>query len=202
MSTLIRNATILTMNDALEIVQGSVSVRDGRIAAVGAEPSEPHDTVIDAGGAYLLPGFIQTHVHLCQTLFRGYADDMPLLEWLRRRVWPMEAAHTSATLRASARVAAAELLLSGTTTALTMETVHDTDVVFEALDEMGLRAVVGKCMMDSDQQVPARLPEETRASIDESVALRKRWDGKARRRPHAAVPPRVAGAGSRQPLEA
>ena len=201
-STLIRNATILTMNDALDIVQGSVSVRDGRIAAVGAEPAEKHDTVIDAGGAYLLPGFIQTHIHLCQTLFRGYADDMPLLEWLRRRVWPMEAAHTPATLRASARVAAAELLLSGTTTALTMETVHDTDVVFEALDEMGLRAVVGKCMMDSDQQVPARLQEKTRASIDESVALRKRWDGKAGGRLHAAFAPRFAVSCSRDLLEA
>src|SRR5436190_9562746 len=194
------------MNDALDIVQGSVSVRDGRIAAVGAEPTGSndarHDAVIDAGGAYLLPGFIQTHIHLCQTLFRGYADDMPLLEWLRRRVWPMEAAHTPATLRASARVAAAELLLSGTTTALTMETVHDTDVVFEALDEMGLRAVVGKCMMDSDQQVPARLQEKTRASIDESVALRKRWDGKAGGRLHAAFAPRFAVSCSRELLEA
>jgi 5-methylthioadenosine/S-adenosylhomocysteine deaminase len=142
-ATLVRNATILTMNDALDIVQGSVSVRDGRIASVGAEPAGWSGAVIDARGAYLLPGFIQTHVHLCQTLFRGYADDMPLLEWLRRRVWPMEAAHTPQTLRASARLAAAELILSGTTTALTMETVHDTDVVFEALEEMGLRAVVG-----------------------------------------------------------
>jgi 5-methylthioadenosine/S-adenosylhomocysteine deaminase len=201
-STLIRNATILTMNDARDIVQGAVSVRDGRIAAVGAEPSESHDAVIDAGGAYLLPGFIQTHVHLCQTLFRGYADDMPLLEWLRRRVWPMEAAHTPGTLRASARLAAAELLLSGTTTALTMETVHDTDVVFEALDEMGMRAVVGKCMMDSDQQVPARLQERTRASIDESVALRKRWDGKGNGRLHAAFAPRFAVSCSRELLEA
>jgi len=190
------------MNDALDIVEGAVSVRDGRIAAVGAEPAERHDTVIDAGGAYLLPGFIQTHVHLCQTLFRGYADDMPLLEWLRTRVWPMEAAHTPATLRASTRLAAAELLLSGTTTALTMETVHDTDVVFEALDEMGLRAVVGKCMMDSDQQVPKRLQERTRASIDESVALRKRWDGKANGRLHAAFAPRFAVSCSRELLEA
>jgi len=114
----------------------------------------------------------------------------------------MEAAHTPATLRASARVAAAELLLSGTTTALTMETVHDTDVVFEALDEMGLRAVVGKCMMDSDQQVPARLQEKTRASIDESVALRKRWDGKAGGRLHAAFAPRFAVSCSRELLEA
>jgi 5-methylthioadenosine/S-adenosylhomocysteine deaminase len=201
-STLIRNATILTMNDARDIVEGAVSVRNGRIAAVGAEPPEPHDTVIDARGAYLLPGFIQTHVHLCQTLFRGYADDMPLLEWLRRRVWPMEAAHTPATLRASARLGAAELLLSGTTTALTMETVHDTDAVFEALDEMGLRAVVGKCMMDSDRQVPSRLREETRASIDESVALRERWNGKANGRLHAAFAPRFAISCSRELLEA
>jgi 5-methylthioadenosine/S-adenosylhomocysteine deaminase len=201
-STLIRNATIVTMNDALDIVHGTVSVRDGRIASVGAAPAEPHDATIDAGGAYLLPGFIQTHVHLCQTLFRGYADDMPLLDWLRRRVWPMEAAHTPATLRASARLAASELLLGGTTTALTMETVHDTDVVFEALAEMGLRAVVGKCMMDSDRQVPKRLQEKTRESIDESVALRKRWDGKANGRLRAAFAPRFAVSCSRELLEA
>ena len=93
-TTLIRNATILTMNDALEIIEGAVMVRDGRILSVGAEPSAPCDHVINAGGDYLLPGFIQTHVHLCQTLFRSYADDMPLLEWLQRRIWPMEAAHS------------------------------------------------------------------------------------------------------------
>jgi len=190
------------MNDALDIVEGAVSVRDGRIVSIGAEPAERHDTTIDAGGAYLLPGFIQTHVHLCQTLFRGHADDMPLLDWLKRRVWPMEAAHTPATLRASARLAATELMLSGTTTALTMETVHDTDVVFEALDEMGLRAVVGKCMMDSDQEVPSRLQEKTRESIDESVALRKRWDGKANGRLRAAFAPRFAVSCSRELLEA
>jgi 5-methylthioadenosine/S-adenosylhomocysteine deaminase len=74
------------MNDALDVVEGCVSIEDGRIVSVGAEPDRRHDTVIDARGAYLLPGFIQTHVHLCQTLFRGYADDLPLLEWLRRCV--------------------------------------------------------------------------------------------------------------------
>jgi 5-methylthioadenosine/S-adenosylhomocysteine deaminase len=200
--TLIHNATIVTMNDALDIVEGAVSVRDGRIVSVGPEPSEPHETVIDAHGDYLLPGFIQTHVHLCQTLFRGYADDMPLLEWLRRRVWPMEASHTPDTLRASARLAASELLLSGTTTVLTMETVHDTDVVFDTVDHIGLRAVIGKCMMDSDREVPRRLQERTRESIDESVALRKRWDGKAGGRLRAAFAPRFAVSCSRELLEA
>ncbi len=200
--TLIRNATIVTMNDALDIVRGAVSIRDGRIVSVGPEPADAHETVIDAQRDYLLPGLIQTHVHLCQTLFRGYADDMPLLEWLRRRVWPMEAAHTPDTLRASARLAASELLLSGTTTALTMETVHDTDVVFDTLDRMGMRAVVGKCMMDSDREVPKRLQERTRDSIDESVALRTRWDGKGRGRLRAAFAPRFAVSCSRELLEA
>jgi 5-methylthioadenosine/S-adenosylhomocysteine deaminase len=200
--TLIRNATIVTMNDALDIVAGAVSVRDGRIVSVGPEPADPHETVVDAHGDYLLPGFIQTHVHLCQTLFRGYADDLPLLDWLRRRVWPMEAAHTPDTLRAAARLAAGELLLGGTTTVLTMETVHDTDVVFDTVDRMGLRAVIGKCMMDSDRDVPRRLQERTRDSIDESVALRKRWDGMGGGRLRAAFAPRFAVSCSRQLLEA
>lgn len=201
-STLIRNATILTMNDRLDVVEGAIVVSDGRIVHVGAEADGRHDTVIDARGGYVLPGFIQTHIHLCQTLFRGSADDMPLLEWLKRRIWPMEAAHTPSTLRTSTMLAASELLLTGTTTVLTMETVHDTDVVFETLAAVGLRAVVGKCMMDSDDQVPRRLQEETRASIDESLALRKRWDGAAGGRLQAAFAPRFAVSCSRALLEA
>ncbi len=200
-STLIRNAHIVTMNDRLDVGDGAVVVRDGLIVSIGPEPDGRFDTVINAGGAYLLPGFIQTHIHLCQTLFRGSADDMPLLEWLRRRVWPMEAAHSPATLAASARMAAAELLLGGTTTVLTMETVHDTDVVFETLAESGMRATVGKCMMDSDDQVPARLQEKTQKSIDESLSLRARWDGAANGRLRAAFAPRFAVSCSRTLLE-
>jgi cytosine/adenosine deaminase-related metal-dependent hydrolase len=127
---------------------------------------------------------------------------MPLLEWLKRRVWPMEAAHTPATLRASARLAAAELLLSGTTSVLTMETVHDTDVVFETLAEIGLRASVGKCMMDASGDAPARLQEKTTRSIDESLALKTRWDGAANGRLRAAFAPRFAVSCSRELLEA
>ena len=190
------------MNDAFDVVPGDVFVRDGAIVAVGRVGDAAADRVIDVGGDYVIPGFVQTHVHLCQTLFRSFADDLPLLDWLRRRVWPLEAAHSPATLRASTRLAAAELLLSGTTTALTMETVHDTDVVFEALQAFGLRATVGKCMMDADDQVPARLREETQASIDESVAMHARWHGAADGRLRAAFAPRFAVSCSRKLLEA
>lgn len=202
MSLLIRNAFILTMNDALDVISGDVLVQAGRVAAVGDVGDLRADRVINAGGGYLLPGFIQTHVHLCQTLFRGYADDLALLDWLKTRIWPMEAAHTRSSLAAAARLAAAELLLGGTTSVLTMETVHDTDAVFEALEPLGLRAVVGKCMMDAGAGVPARLVEETRRSIDESLMLAARWHGRAHGRLRTAFAPRFAISCSRELLEA
>src|SRR6476646_3655841 len=201
-SLLIRGGTILTLNDRWDVIEGDVSIRDGRIAAIGPNLTGPHDRVVEAHGGYVLPGLIQTHIHLCQTLFRGYADDLALMDWLRSRVWPMEAAHTPDTLRAAARLATTELLASGTTAVLTMETVHDTDVVFEEVAASGLRATIGKCMMDFDAEVPKRLREATRASIDESVAIRQRWDGAENGRLHAAFAPRFAVSCSRELLEA
>lgn len=199
---LIRSATILTLDDVLDIVHGDVLVQDGRIAAVGRVAPVAGARVIDARGGFVLPGFVQTHVHLCQTLFRGYADDLALLDWLATRVWPMEAAHTPRSLAAAARLAASELLLGGTTSVLTMETVHDTDAVFEALEPMGLRATVGKCMMDADEQAPRRLIEATQASLDESLALSARWHGRANGRLRAALAPRFAVSCSRELLAA
>lgn len=202
MSLLIRNATILTMNESLDILSGDVFVRAGRIERVGDVGDVRAETNIAAGGNFLLPGFIHTHIHLCQTLFRGYADDLALLDWLKTRIWPMEAAHTAASLAAAARLAAAELLLGGTTGVLTMETVHDTDAVFEALEPTGIRAIVGKCMMDANPEVPSRLLESTAASIDESTALAARWHGRANGRLSAAFAPRFAPSCSRELLEA
>ena len=91
------------MNDALDVVDGRRLDRrraDCRRRPRGVETSQR--TIIDAEGGLVLPGFVQTHIHLCQTLFRGLADDLPLLAWLRTRVWPLEAAHDAATLRAAA----------------------------------------------------------------------------------------------------
>jgi 5-methylthioadenosine/S-adenosylhomocysteine deaminase len=203
---LVRNGLVLTLDDHLHIVSGDVAAQDGRIVAVGPDAARAipaPDTVLDARGGYVLPGLVQTHVHLCQTIFRGAADDLALLDWLRRRVWPLEAAHDPASLRASTRLASAELLLSGTTTVLTMETVHDTDAVLEALEETGLRATVGKCLMDADAgDVPARLREPTGRAIDESLALRRRWNGAAGGRLRVAFAPRFAVSCTRELLEA
>jgi 5-methylthioadenosine/S-adenosylhomocysteine deaminase len=205
-SWLIRNATLLTLNVRHDVLHGGLAVIDGRIVAVGPEAERhpgPFARVLDARGGLVLPGFVQTHVHLCQTIFRGFADDLVLLEWLRRRVWPLEAAHTPASLRASTLLASAELLRSGTTSVLTMETVHDTDVVLETLAATGLRATVGKCMMDaSTSDVPRRLHEASKQSLDESLALHRRWNGAADGRLRVALAPRFAVSCSRGLLEA
>ncbi len=149
----------------------------------------------------MLPGFVQTHIHLCQTLFRGAADDLQLIDWLKKRVWPMEAAHTPASIRASARLGIAEMIRGGTTSALTMETVSHTEEVFRAVEETGFRATVGKCMMDKGDEVPEGLREEAAASVAESLALLERWHDRAEGRIRYCFAPRFAVSCTRELLE-
>ncbi len=179
------------MDDTDSIVPGDLLIRDGLITSIG-QTGETADIVIDASGCVVLPGFVQTHIHLCQTLFRGSADDLSLLDWLKKRVWPMEAAHSAASVRASARLGVAELIKGGTTCALTMETVNHTEEVFKVVEESGLRAIVGKCMMDKGDDVPHALHEETEDSIKESVSLLTAWHGKAEGRIGYCFAPRFA----------
>ena len=153
-SILIKNGTLITMDSANTIVHGDLLVSDGRIADIGGS-EQTADTVIDATGCAVIPGFVQTHIHLCQTIFRGAADDLALIDWLKQRVWPMEAAHSPASIKASARLGIAELIKGGTTCALTMETVNHTGEVFKVVEETGFRATVGKCMMDKGDEVPS-----------------------------------------------
>ena len=134
---------------------------------------------MDAKGAAIIPGFVHGHLHACQTLFRGRADGLELLDWLRERIWPYEAAHDAASLRASADLTFTELLLGGATGALDMGTVHHYDTVFESARDAGIRLTGGKAMMDAGQGVPRGLKETTRRSLDESLALLERWHGAA-----------------------
>src|SRR5512133_2348306 len=107
--TLITCGTIVTMDPTRRIIRdGALLVGDNRIERVLTREERdrmgPFDGArVDAGPMTAIPGFVQTHVHLCQTLFRGLADDLELLDWLKQRIWPMEAAHTPASLAAAAR---------------------------------------------------------------------------------------------------
>ena len=166
MSLLFRNATILTMNDALEIIAGDVLVDAGRIVEIGnlSATAGYHARSTRAAVISSRDSSRRTSTS-ARRCFAATPTTSRCIDWLKTRIWPMEAAHTPASLAAATRLAAAELLLGGTTTVLTMETVHDTDAVFEALEPMGLRAVVGKCMMDADAARPGA-PARTDRRID------------------------------------
>ena len=199
-SVLIKNGTLVTMDGRNSIVRGNLLVRDQRIVEIGGT-GQTADTVIDAAGCAVIPGFVQTHIHLCQTIFRGAADDLALIDWLKQRVWPMEAAHSAASIRASARLGIAELIKGGTTCALTMETVNHTAEVFKVVEESGFRATVGKCMMDKGDEVPRALQEQTSNSIAESVELLEEWHGKASGRIRYCFAPRFAVSCTHELLE-
>lgn len=180
------------MDPERRVFRGDLLVADGRIVALGDVGPTDADLVVDAGGAAVLPGLIQTHVHLCQTIFRGQADDLELLDWLERRVWPLEAAHDAESVAAAASLGCAELILGGTTTAVDMGTVHHTEEILRVLADSGLRAFAGKCMMDYGAAVPAGLRETREDSLRESLELFDRWDGAADGRIRYCFAPRFA----------
>ena len=176
MSTiLIKQAEIITMNDGGEQFIGDILIEGDRIVAIGNRLDQKADKIIDASGRIVIPGFVQTHIHLCQTLFRGKADDLALMDWLRNRIWPLEAAHDEESIYYSAMLGIGELIQSGTTTIVDMETVHHTDYAMQAIATGGIRAISGKVMMDKGTSVPKRLQENTAKSIQKSVDLLEKW---------------------------
>lgn len=101
------NALILTQNAQREVLRGHLELAGGRIVAIHADTVKPPTSVrsLDASGLLVMPGLIQPHIHLCQTLFRNLADELELLDWLSERIWPFEAAHTAESLYLSAQLA-------------------------------------------------------------------------------------------------
>jgi len=171
------------------IVVGDVVVEGERISGVGVEAAHG-GREIDATGCLVIPGLVQAHVHLGQTLFRGLADDMDVIEWLRERIWPLEQAHDRCSVKASAALGIAELLTGGTTAALSMESVSYTDAVFEAAEELGIRATIGKALMDRWEPGTEMWGEETDEGWRDQIRLVETWHGAANGRIHVALSPR------------
>jgi 5-methylthioadenosine/S-adenosylhomocysteine deaminase len=188
----IGNATIVTMNATREVLHGAELLIEGdRIVRIGATGRHRRPRrFIDARGKVVLPGLVHGHLHACQTLARGRADGLELLEWLRERLWPFEAAHDAESMRASADLTFLECLTSGATAALDMGSVHHYQQVFESARDAGIRLTGGKCMIDSGQGVPRGLRETTESSLAESVRLLDAWHGQAGGRLRYALAPR------------
>jgi 5-methylthioadenosine/S-adenosylhomocysteine deaminase len=189
---LIKNGLVVT-NDAKDsVVHRDVLVQEDTILALGENLKDEEAYIIDAAGKVVIPGFVQPHVHLTQTLFRGRADDLELMDFLKERIWKFEGRHTEKTNYLSAKLGIAELIRSGTTTILDMGTVNHQDSIFQGILESGIRAISGKCMMDDGKGVPESLMENTKQSLEESIRLLKKWHGQANGRIQYALAPRFA----------
>jgi 5-methylthioadenosine/S-adenosylhomocysteine deaminase len=147
---LVTNGRVLTMDAAgRSLEDGGVGVVGSRIVAVGPAETLARSRaarVIDARGGIILPGLVNTHTHAPMTLFRGLADDLPLMAWLNEHIFPAEAALDAAAVEAGALLACAEMLLSGTTTFCDMYLFED--AVGRAAQRAGIRAVVGEVLFD------------------------------------------------------
>jgi 5-methylthioadenosine/S-adenosylhomocysteine deaminase len=187
---LIKNGSVVTMNSSRQTLRADVLTEGDKIAEIAPNISTHADEIIDASGCAVIPGLVQSHVHLTQRLFQGLADDMQLMDWLKKRIWPLEAAHTYESNLISARLAIAEMIMGGTTSIIDMGTVNHTEALFEAVRESGIRAMVGKCMMDYGKNVPTGLMENTDDSINESVRLADKYHGTADGRLQYAFAPR------------
>ncbi len=186
-----RGGTILTIDGEHRVLAGDVAAKDNTIVHVGGTytPASRDFDIVDCSGCVVMPGLVQAHVHTCQTLARGRADDLELMDWLRDVIWPYEAKLDAAAMTASAELACAELLLGGTTAILDMGTVRHTEQIFAAAERSGIRATIGKAMMDAPDTMPA-LRESTQHSLDESAGLAKKWHGAASDRLRYAYAPR------------
>jgi 5-methylthioadenosine/S-adenosylhomocysteine deaminase len=120
---------------------------DGVIAAIGADVAAADgDEVIDAGGLALVPGLVNGHTHAAMTLFRGFADDLPLMEWLTDHIWPVEKRMSDDDVYWGARLAAVEMIRTGTTCFWDMY--WHAEATARAVEDAGLRAVTAAPLID------------------------------------------------------
>ena len=203
---LFTNATIVTMNPTRDIItNGAIAISDNRIAAIGKSEallSRYHDEeVIDVQGKLIIPGLIDTHVHLAQALIRGCADDMALIEWLCERVWVLQGNFTNDDGYVSARLCIAEMLKSGTTTFLESMLAHryGFDGIAQAVDESGIRACLAGIVMDigtyatQTNSMHPGMVESRETSLFGVLDMHSKWEGAANDRIHVWFGPRTPG---------
>jgi len=171
---LIRNATIIPITDKdLIIPDGEIAVEGNKIVSVGSRGTIPQDwrpdEIFDAAGMVALPGFVNCHTHAAMTLLRSYADDLPLMEWLSERIWPLEDRLTGEDVYWGTMLCVLEMIKSGTTTFADMY--FFMDEVAQVVEKTGIRASLSRGMVGVAPTGVTALTE-----TDEFIA---KWNGAA-----------------------
>jgi cytosine/adenosine deaminase-related metal-dependent hydrolase len=197
-STLYTHATIITINPSREVIlDGSLLVTGSRISAIGktsaiASSSLPQNTkTVSLKGNIVLPGLINTHSHLAQSLLRGLAEDLPLHSWLCDAIWPLEANYATDDGYVAARLTIAEMLKSGTTCFLESMLTHRSgfENVVRAVAESGIRACLGKLVKfeESNKDLNIKDPRDrdvTSMSVSSMLAAYAKHNGSCNDRLH------------------
>ena len=140
----------------------------GSIAAIGPDVTAgPGDERIDGAGTAIVPGFVNGHTHAAMTLFRGYADDLPLMEWLQKHIWPVEEKLDDDDVYWGTRLACVEMIRTGTVRFWDMY--WRPGAVARAVTDAGVRATIGPPLIDGGDA--ARLDEVKRAAADGLEAI-------------------------------
>jgi cytosine/adenosine deaminase-related metal-dependent hydrolase len=189
-SFLIEDALVVTMDRRGRVIEGgSILVEGDRIVEVAGRGSRRQggaEQRISAKGMAVIPGLIDTHIHLAQSLLRGCADDLSLVEWLRHRVWPIQGSFTETDGRVSAELSMLEMVKSGTTSFVGVDVVsrYGLEGIAESVTKAGMRGALAKTLMDSPgygrkvRIMPEGLVEEKDACIKEAKSMAKKWNGR------------------------
>ncbi|XP_071928683.1 uncharacterized protein [Coffea arabica] len=157
----LHNALIVTMDPQSRVFRdGAIVIEHNTIIAIGHSPqilaqfsSLPSSQLLDLQGQFLLPGFINTHVHTSQQLARGIADDVPLLTWLHNCIWPYESNMTPHDSYISTLLCGIELIHSGVTCFAEAGGQHVSEMA-RAVELLGLRACLTESIMDCGEGLP------------------------------------------------
>jgi 5-methylthioadenosine/S-adenosylhomocysteine deaminase len=140
---------------------------EGRIAELGPEvTARAGDEIVDGRGTAVVPGLVNGHTHAAMTLFRGYGDDLPLMEWLEERIWPAEARLDADDVYWGTRLACVEMIRTGTVRFWDMY--WQPGAIARAVEDAGIRATVGAPLIDAlDPANTPRLREQALESLDD-----------------------------------
>jgi Cytosine deaminase and related metal-dependent hydrolases len=170
MKLLIDNVSIVPMTGFNQIIEKGYIVIEGNTihtVGTGKAPDDDYGQKLDGTNRLALPGFINAHTHAAMTLLRGYADDMPLMEWLEQKVWPLEAKLTAEDVYWGTMLAIVEMIKSGTTCFADMY--FFMGEVARAVEKTGIRAVLARGMVG--------VGPDNELALAESRDLFARWNG-------------------------
>ncbi len=180
MKILLKNAYIVTMNKTKDVyTKGDILIEDDKIVAIGRFDIEGEcEQTVDCTGKIVMPGLVNTHIHTSQQLGRGLGDDVDILTWLHKRIWPYESSLSENDSYLCTLLSCVEQIKTGVTSFCEAGGQHVPGMV-RGVTEAGIRAILTKSAMDSGEGLPKNWQETTDELLDSQTELLQKYRGAA-----------------------